>query len=491
MSRAIAIAAIGGRLLLTWRNWVGFCLFGSGTTAIADLPEATRFCTVASLAPILALVVWSQASPPSFERWYAGPTRRRAWRRRVREHWADLMEKSGLAERRRHHKDQDGALPRLRQVRARGSLLELTVETRRGQTVEEFNAGVPKLASSLKARSFRIRPAEGRHASYRTVIELVMTDSLTTPTAGSSADLVGPVYDQVILGRTQSGSPWRLVVRGRHTLIAGCSGAGKGSVLWGLCCGLAPAVTRDLVRLWGVDLKRGVELEMGAGLFTVRAYDTDAALRTLKALLRVIDERGRLMAGHTRLHEPTPGDPLHVLVIDELAALTAYADVMVRREAERLLSEILTQGRALGVVVVACVQDPRKDVVPVRGLFTQTIALRLRSIEETVMVLGEGAATIAPAHLISPLVPGTSWIVDDTGAVDRVRADFWPDDVIRAVARRHQAAVVTDLPEEPGEGESKEFERALAEPPRPRSPRRPRTENGRVQLLEAPEGDHS
>lgn len=491
MSRAIAVAAIGGRVLLTWRNWVGLCLAAAGATAIADLPQATRLCTVASVAPILALVVWSQASPPSFERWYAGPTRRRAWRRRVREHWADLMEKSGLAERARHHKDRDGHLPCLRQVRARGSLLELTVETRRGQTVEELNAGVPKLASSLKARSFRVRPPEGRHAGYRTVIELVMTDSLTTPAAGSSAALAGPVYDQVTLGRTQSGTPWRLVVRGRHTLIAGCSGAGKGSVLWGLCCGLAPAISRDLVRLWGVDLKRGVELEMGAALFTVRAYDPDAALRTLKALLRVIDERGHRMAGHTRLHEPTPGDPLHVLVIDELAALTAYADVMVRREAERLLSEILTQGRALGVVVVACAQDPRKDVVPVRGLFTQTIALRLRSTEESVMVLGEGASAIAPAHLISPRVPGTAWIVDDTGAADRVRADFWPDDVIRAVARSHQAAVVTDLPVESLEERAGEFDRALGETRRPRSPRRPRAENGRMQLLEAPEGDDS
>jgi S-DNA-T family DNA segregation ATPase FtsK/SpoIIIE len=230
---------------------------------------------------------------------------------------------------------------------------------------------------------------------------------------------------------------------------------------------------------------------MGAALFTLRAYDPDAALRTLKALLRVIDERGHRMAGHTRLHAPTPGDPLHVLVIDELAALTAYADVMVRREAERLLSEILTQGRALGVVVVACVQDPRKDVVPVRGLFTQTIALRLRSTEETVMVLGEGASAIAPAHLISPRVPGTAWIVDDTGAVDRVRADFWPDDVIRAVARSHVAAVVTDLPAESCEEKAREFDRALDEPRRPRSPRRPRAANGRMQLLEATEGDDS
>lgn len=480
-------------MLLTWRNWIGACLVPAGATAIAGLAAPTRLCLVAAFAPVVALVLWSQLSPPSFERWYAGPTRRRAWRQRVRAQWADITHDAGLAGRslRGTNLDPEVSRPRLRRVKTYGAILELTVETRRGQTVDELNGGAPKIASSLKARSFRLRPANGRKAGYMTVIELVMTDCLTTALTGSDATLRSPAYDRVAIGRTQSASQWQLVVRGRHTLVAGCSGAGKGSVLWGLCCGLAPAASRDLVRLWGVDLKRGVELEMGAGLFAARAYDTDSALRVMRALLRVIDERGRRMAGQTRLHDPVPGDPLHVLVIDELAALTAYSDVMVRREAERLLSEILTQGRALGVVVVACVQDPRKDVVPVRGLFTQTVALRLRSVEETVMVLGEGAASIAPAHLISPSVPGTAWIVDDTGAVDRVRADFWPDDVIRAVAQTHPAAVAVDLPEESVHDQPRDHEPVFAEARRPRSPRRTRAADGPTQLAEVSGGDRT
>ena len=170
--------------------------------------------------------------------------------------------------------------------------------------------------------------------------------------AHHAVDAVEPapvaVAESVRLGRTQGGGDWRLQLRGRHTLVAGCSGSGKGSVLWGICCGLAPAVRADVVRLWGIDLKRGVELAMGEGLFSTRAYTPADALDVLKALMRVIDERGRPMAGTTRLHEPMVGDPLHVLVIDELAALTAYADLDVRREAGRLLAEILTQGRALG-----------------------------------------------------------------------------------------------------------------------------------------------
>lgn len=237
--------------------------------------------------------------------------------------------------------------------------------------------------------------------------------------------------------------------------------------MWGICCGLAPLVHADTVRLWGVDLKAGVELATGRGLFSAFARTPDEAVRVLASLAEVTRRRGEVMAGTSRLHRPGPGDPLHVLVIDELAALTAYAPSDVRREADRLLALILTQGRALGVVVVAFVQDPRKEVVGMRGLFTQTVALRLRSGEETSMVLGDGMAKLAPAHRISPVAPGTGWIVEDTGTVDRVRADYWPDQLIREVARRYASRVRATLAatDEPESGGARRSGR------RPRAPR--------------------
>jgi DNA segregation ATPase FtsK/SpoIIIE, S-DNA-T family len=209
-------------------------------------------------------------------------------------------------------------------------------------------------------------------------------------------------------------------------------------------------------------------------LFSAHAYTPEAALQVLKTLMTVIDERGRSMAGTTRLHTPTVGDPLHVLVIDELAALTAYADISIRRDADRLLSEILTQGRALGVVVVACVQDPRKDVVSMRGLFTQTVALRLRSPEETTMVLGDGMTKTAPAHRISPTYPGAAWVVDDTGAADRVRADYWPDDLIRTLSTRYATEVHIDTTPVAADDTDGVEDWRTPRAPRPRSPRKPR-----------------
>jgi DNA segregation ATPase FtsK/SpoIIIE, S-DNA-T family len=453
--------------VITW-------LVGSTGTALTLL--------LVGLAPGVLACTWGGLAPRSYELLLARPSRRVRWWLFARCRWLHLARVCGLSDRHvvrtrlTEHGQRDvtrWVAPQLRRVRTRAHSVELKIRARAGQTLADLEAGAERLATTFGAVAHRVWPVSGSTV----VVQLVMVDLLTAPT---TADEPEPrvVAESVRLGRTQAGRDWLLQLRGRHTLVAGCSGAGKGSVLWGICCGLSPAVRADVVQLWGIDLKRGVELAMGEGLFSTRAYTPADALDVLRALMQVIDERGRLMAGTTRLHSPMVGDPLHVLVIDELAALTAYADLEVRREAGRMLSEILTQGRALGVVVVACVQDPRKDVVAMRGLFTQTIALRLRSVEETVMVLGDGMSRVAPAHRISPLHPGTGWVVDDTGAADRVRADYWPDALIRELSQRYATEVHIDIAEtstdEMGADPVAEPIRKPRAPRKSRAPRQPR-----------------
>jgi S-DNA-T family DNA segregation ATPase FtsK/SpoIIIE len=441
------------------RRWLAVWLLLAAVVWLVGGPSA-GFVLMTSIGfgPALFGCVWSALSPRSYERLVEGPWRALSWRRMIRRRWQAWAQVCGLADMHpmrtladpsgRPHGQIRWVAPRLLRVRVRRQVVELTIRARAGQTLSELEAGAERIATTLAAVAHRVRPVNGSGSGCTVVVELVMRDVLGHPVDATEPE-PRAVAERVRLGRTQAGGDWWLQLRGRHTLIAGCSGSGKGSVLWGVCCGLAPAVRGDLVRLWGVDLKRGVELATGAGLFSARAYTPSEALGVLRSLMWVIDERGARMAGVTRLHEPVVGNPLHVLVIDELAALTAYADLEVRREATRLLSEILTQGRALGVVVVACVQDPRKDVVAMRGLFTQTIALRLRSTEETLMVLGDGMTRIAPAHRISPIHPGTAWVVEDTGAADRVRADFWPDALIRDLSRRYATGVRHDGPPSP------------------------------------------
>jgi S-DNA-T family DNA segregation ATPase FtsK/SpoIIIE len=380
-------------------------------------------------------------------------------------------------------------------VLTKGDTLTLRVKARMGQTLEDLEKAAPAFAAAFSAVSYRVKA----WTPWVLDVYLVMREALAHPVEAEVPAPLGPdlYVDTVTLGRRQDGTAWALQVRGRHTLVVGCSGSGKGSMLWGVCGGLAPAVRSDLVRLWGVDLKRGVEVMLGRDLFTAVAVTPTDAVSTLRRLLAVVEERGRTMAGVCRLHTPRPGDPLHVLVVDELAALTAYADADTKREASRLLSEVLTQGRALGVVVLACVQDPRKEVVGMRGLFTQTIALRLRSPEETRMVLGDGTAALAPAHRLSPAAPGSAWVVEEDGTLDRVRADYWPDQLVRHTAATFPALVVEDTrltsapvpaaPDVPVDAEVEPSEDApsarVQDFPtgrKPRSPRKPRRRQPRT-----------
>ena len=81
-----------------------------------------------------------------------------------------------------------------------------------------------------------------------------------------------------------------------------------------------------------------------------------------------------------------------MVIVDEIAALTAYVtDRKTRTEIEHLLGLLLSQGRAVGISVVAAVQDPSKDTLPVRQLFTVRVGLRLTEATQTAMVLGQGA----------------------------------------------------------------------------------------------------
>ena len=143
----------------------------------------------------------------------------------------------------------------------------------------------------------------------------------------------------------------------------------------------------------------------------------------------------RAYAGRAPLPLCRPkGEPLHVVMIDELAALTAYwSDRELQRRSEKAINLLCSQGRAAGFMVVACLQDPRKEVIPSRGLFTQMVGLRLKDLSETSMVLGEVAVESgAHCHRITRDVPGTGFVVpEDGGPPLKVRAGYASDEAIR------------------------------------------------------------
>ncbi len=96
-------------------------------------------------------------------------------------------------------------------------------------------------------------------------------------------------------------------------------------------------------------------------------------------------------------------------MIDELAFLTAYAaDRDLGKRIYRALQLLLSQGRAPGVLVVAAIQDPRKETLPFRDLFTFRVAARLVEPGTVDLVLRKGAGDRgAQADTIPTTAPGT------------------------------------------------------------------------------------
>lgn len=389
----------------------------------------------------VALVSWRLHSPETFEERFATPATLLSWRLWACISWRRFCKRCGLsASEQVTRRDKEGRQvtstrwlhPKLLGTEVSQTTLRLTVRARMGQTVEDLERAVPAIRDATGAHSARavvVSPGTMR-------IELVKREQLST--IRHAAPPMAVTTTRVTLGRREDGSDWILPLSGRHTLTVGCSGAGKGFVFWGIACGLGPAVGAGVVHLIGIDLKYGIELSVGAGLFTKIATTETDAVAPLAGLEMLMDKRGNEMASLTREHRPTKASPLVVLLIDELAGLTAYmSDPALRKEAAALLSRILTKGLALGIVVAAFLQDPRKEVLPMRGLFTQTIALRLRSREEVTMVLGDGMAEKAAAHRLSPDRPGTGYVIAEDGHTTKVRSDYWSDDQIRSTARQY------------------------------------------------------
>ena len=238
------------------------------------------------------------------------------------------------------------------------------------------------------------------------------------------------------VGRREDGLPWLVRLHGTHVLIAGATGAGKASLLWGLIRAMFPL------------------LQAGPGPGAGRRPEADGTglrpghLRHLRPLRRRPGRHRRHARPGRRRHagpgrpgspdgsattRPTAEHPFTVVLVDEVAFLTAYQpDRKLRERIMAALATLTTQGRAVGYCVVAALQDPRKDVLTIRNLFPDRIAMRLDEPEQVDMVLGDGARDRGAACELISSDPATG------AGVAFVRLEADPDPV------RVRAAWVTD-----------------------------------------------
>ena len=155
-----------------------------------------------------------------------------------------------------------------------------------------------------------------------------------------------------------------------------------------------PLMQDGLVRVLAADPKL-MELAFGRIIFDTHgdyAADPAAIADMLERAVADMQRRAARFAGNQRDHTPTVADPFTVVLVDEVAFLTAYQpDRKLRERIMNALATLTTQGRAVGYCVVAALQDPRKEVLTIRNLFPDRIAMRLDEPEQVDMVLGDGA----------------------------------------------------------------------------------------------------
>jgi S-DNA-T family DNA segregation ATPase FtsK/SpoIIIE len=387
-----------------------------------------------STAGVLAL--WRWRFPVSFSQHVATPARGRwrAWHYRRR--WGAVMTIARLAP------VYQGRvlLPVLGKVAATGYTDRVAVRLVSGQSAADFAVRADNLAHGFGAALCRVRSA----GAGALVLEFVRRDALAAiipalPIA-ERADLRA-----LPVGKREDGQPWLIQAHGAHVLIAGSTGAGKAALLWSVVRAMLPAMAAGLVRVWAADPKL-MELAYGRAIFDRYgryAADPEAIVAMLEDAVTAMQARAARFAGIHRDHAPTLEHPFTVILVDEVAFLTAYLpNRQLRDRVKAALATLTTQGRAVGFCVIAALQDPRKEVMSIRNLFPDRIAMRLDEPEQVDMVLGDGARDRgATADLISTepaMGAGVAYVrlQSDPDPV-RVRAAWVTDTDIRAMADQY------------------------------------------------------
>lgn len=207
-----------------------------------------------------------------------------------------------------------------------------------------------------------------------------------------------------------------------HTLVAGGTGSGKGSVMQVIFQhyltapeGECSFYDRGLVKFYLIDPKstefakfRNAEFaetivnpETGASWKT--AFRTDEINLTISAFNAELNRRmeANEELGQRDMDEPTPEMPLLFLMIDELKV----AIPKLTKDTKQELDDILALGRSYGMYVIAATQKATMDVIPNRDAFINRIALRLAKVSDAKVVFGAEEADLQDAGVAPHLIP--------------------------------------------------------------------------------------
>jgi S-DNA-T family DNA segregation ATPase FtsK/SpoIIIE len=395
---------------------------------------------VLALTSVMALTlgVWRWRWPVSFDRRVVVPVR--SWWRFHRVYgrrWRVVMAGCGLVE----IPGEVEVMPQIARLRSYPGRDELTVTMAPGQIPADVGVSCEALAHGLGAWRAGMTP----DGPGRVALHVLWSDPLTDPVYPTNRNDGGDPDDDgkgsrfgslrelvtassvmarlsaVPVGVTEMGAAWLLtLVPGRHLLVAGTTGSGKSGLLWGILWGLQDLIRAGWVRVTALDPKY-VELRAVAtcGLGTV-VTDVSGMPGVLEDLVAELDARCAGMTG--RAHVPSPSSPIRVVIVDELATLTALSDSKSKARVEHALGHLLSRGRAAGFLIVLTSVEATKDVVRWRGLCATRVCYRTDD-DQADLVLGDGAHDLgAVTELIPEDLPGVAYTrTEGRAGITRVR----------------------------------------------------------------------
>ncbi|MET9366081.1 FtsK/SpoIIIE domain-containing protein [Streptomyces sp. NPDC006632] len=264
-------------------------------------------------------------------------------------------------------------------------------------------------------------------------------------------------WGRIAIGPDVRGLPISISVVERSGLVGGEPGAGKsasGNVI------LLAAALDPRVILWLADGKAGGDLEPYRELCEYFEGDADpeAFYEMLKAAVADMRARYALLKklGKRKVTEELANKyPLlrqKLLWVDELMFYTTDDDF--GKKITKLLRNLVSRGRAAGIVTFCATQKPGADVVDtsLRDLLSIRWALRCTTPEASDTILGKGAAGAGySAKTIEPEMRGAGLLWAEGANPVLTRADYYSDEEVellckRAYALREEAGTLPDGP---------------------------------------------
>ncbi len=303
----------------------------------------------------------------------------------------------------------------------------------RGQTITDVIAKIPALESGLGTHRGAVRV-------YPTPDDLANRCELRVLDIDPHADAIpwpGPsvtsITEPIDFGPFEDAAPCRVLFLRRHGLAGGATGGGKSGWLNVLIGNLAAC--GDVV-IWGIDLKRGMELGPWASCIDRLATTPEEACALLADAVAILEARAALLAERgQRVWEPSPDMPALVILIDEYAELVDDAP-----DAVKDADSIARRGRAVAVNLIAATQRPTQKAMgqgAVRSQMDVRVCFRVRERKDVDLILGQGMLAAGwNAHMLN--APGKFLIsAAEHDTPRRARAYLLTDQAVADTASRY------------------------------------------------------